>query len=97
MQLVIHVDGSEVCSHAISERKRITLGRSQSCGLVIAHPRVSNTHCRISLTEKSGESMKNACCSVEDLSRNGTFVNGVKVGQNNHKSFGFVYSLHYVY
>ena len=97
MLLVIYVDGSEVCSHAISGRKWITIGRSQSCGLVITHPRLSSTHCRMSLTEQSGDTMKNARCLVEDLSRNGTFVNGVKVGQNNHESFGFVSSLNYFY
>ena len=97
MLLLINVDGSEVCSHAISGRKWITIGRSQSCGLVITHPRLSSTHCRMSLTEQSGDTIKNARCLVEDLSRNGTFVNGVKVGRNNYKSFGFVYSLYYLY
>jgi ABC-type multidrug transport system ATPase subunit len=49
------------------------IGSSSECDLVVSHATVSRRHCRLTLTGGTYE--------LEDLqSRNGTFVNGVRIG-----------------
>ena len=52
------------------------LGRSKSCRTVLAHSRVSAQHCVIYRGQENASSVQ-----LEDLSRYGTFINGVLVGK----------------
>ena len=52
----------------------ITLGRSDSCAVVIAHPIVSRLHARIELQH-------DRYLLFDAGSANGTFVNGVRIEQ----------------
>ena len=47
---------------------QMTIGRNAACACQIEDTRISGTHCRI--FRENGE------CKLEDLSTNGTFVNG---------------------
>lgn len=55
----------------------VTIGRKTSCQLVVpdAHAYVSGEHCRVRTTAKP------SVASVEDLSANGTFLNGQRIGK----------------
>ena len=57
----------------VSIDKRLTIGRSSKCDLSIPdQPEISGNHCLLELKENS--------VSITDLnSRNGTFVNGVRI------------------
>ncbi|TPX32921.1 hypothetical protein SmJEL517_g04100 [Synchytrium microbalum] len=55
-------------------------GRHADCDVLIADSRVSSRHCLLSLTDG------NRVAELEDLSSNGTFVNGVVVGRGNKVS-----------
>ena len=52
----------------------ILVGRNPGCDVVLEDPKVSSRHCII--LREGGE------VYLEDTSRNGVFVNGVKVGKN---------------
>ncbi len=57
----------------------LTLGRSHDCDIVIDNSGVSKRHAKISL--------KNNMLTLEDLkSRNGTFINGLRIRQKNIQS-----------
>jgi pSer/pThr/pTyr-binding forkhead associated (FHA) protein len=58
-----------------SERKEIILGRSASCTVKLDDTRCSSNHCKISFELISNE----WAFTIEDLSTNGTFLNGQKV------------------
>ena len=53
----------------------ITLGRSPSCTVKLDDNRCSGTHCKV-LCEQVGNDW---VVSIEDLSTNGTFIDGIKV------------------
>lgn len=55
------------------EAVQTTIGRSGACTLRLNHPKVSSTHARLSHDK--------ANAILEDLSTNGTYVNGIKVGK----------------
>ncbi|CAE8644257.1 unnamed protein product [Polarella glacialis] len=62
----------------------LTIGRKTSCELLMpeAHAYVSGEHCRVrSVVQES-----KFCVDLEDLSGNGTYVNGGKVGKGNHRN-----------
>jgi DNA-binding winged helix-turn-helix (wHTH) protein len=59
----------------------ITLGRSDSCAVVIAHPIVSRLHARIELQH-------DRYLLFDAGSANGTFVNGVRIEQGHQLSTG---------
>eukprot|EP00930_Biecheleria_cincta_P031654 TRINITY_DN21968_c0_g1_i1.p1 TRINITY_DN21968_c0_g1~~TRINITY_DN21968_c0_g1_i1.p1 ORF type:complete len:582 (+),score=139.24 TRINITY_DN21968_c0_g1_i1:42-1787(+) len=56
-----------------------SIGRKASCDLILpeAHAYVSGEHCRVKWGDEEGHQV----LQVEDLSGNGTFVNGSKVGR----------------
>ncbi|GAA6010087.1 hypothetical protein JCM11491_005861 [Sporobolomyces phaffii] len=53
-----------------------TIGRHPKNDLRLNSPKVSNNHARITLSERDG------LVKLEDLSTNGTFVRGIKIGKN---------------
>jgi len=53
----------------------IVFGRGGDCQIRVCHPAISGQHCRISR-------QSNGVVFVKDLSTNGTFVNGEKVGKS---------------
>ncbi|KAG8901787.1 hypothetical protein FRB99_005104 [Tulasnella sp. 403] len=59
-----------------------TFGRNPSNTIVVAAPKISGRHCEVRLvTEPDGSSSVN----LTDLSSNGTYVNGLKVGRGRHQ------------
>eukprot|EP00026_Physarum_polycephalum_P004954 Phypoly_transcript_04980.p1 GENE.Phypoly_transcript_04980~~Phypoly_transcript_04980.p1 ORF type:complete len:613 (+),score=127.34 Phypoly_transcript_04980:80-1840(+) len=70
----------------------LTIGRKRDSDLVLKEPTVSSRHCKISLDSVSKQVF------VEDLSSNGTFVNGLRapkgkpVAIKNHDRISFVVS-----
>ncbi|EMD33747.1 hypothetical protein CERSUDRAFT_125997 [Gelatoporia subvermispora B] len=66
----------------IKTRPQYTIGRNpdhSDCRLM--GMKISNTHCRISW---DGKEDRIAAITVHDLSSNGTFVNGIKIGKGRH-------------
>ncbi|KAF2963129.1 hypothetical protein GQX73_g10441 [Xylaria multiplex] len=57
------------------------IGRHHECDIVINQPHVSNRHCLL-FPENRGEEV---VALIEDLSSNGTFVNGEIIGRNNQR------------
>ena len=57
---------------------KVSIGREQTCDIVIVTDVVSKVHCEFKTNEQDG------CvrCLLTDLSFNGTYVNGIKVGRN---------------
>ncbi|KAI5117858.1 hypothetical protein M0805_007701 [Coniferiporia weirii] len=56
-----------------------TIGRSSDNLIIFPNLKVSNKHCQISW---DGNMSKDATVTVQDLSSNGTFINGRKIGRN---------------
>lgn len=56
---------------------RVALGRKEGSDIIINEPVVSGTHCYITVTSNHG-------AYIEDVSTNGTYVNGVKIGKGSH-------------
>ncbi|KAI9146473.1 kinase-like domain-containing protein [Paraphysoderma sedebokerense] len=53
------------------------IGRARTCDIVMESPECSKRHCRIyTVRDQTGE---NVLCMVEDLSTNGTYVNGKRL------------------
>jgi pSer/pThr/pTyr-binding forkhead associated (FHA) protein len=73
----------------VPDNGAVVVGRSSHCDLIVDHPSVSRRHARVTRTGDSG-------VRVVDLgSRNGTFVDGVRVGEavvpnGRHVRFGGV-------
>lgn len=59
----------------------MTIGRRPDCDVLLTFPSISSVHCRLVLEDDGG-------LSVEDTSRNGTFVNDVMLGKGGKKRLG---------
>jgi len=57
------------------------IGRHPECDRVIPRPTISNRHCLFFREQKDGTTI----AMVEDLSSNGTFVNGIPLGRNKRR------------
>jgi predicted component of type VI protein secretion system len=66
----------EACGNAQVHLLETVLGRAATCHVQIENPYVSGRHARVMLDPNDGS------VSLEDLSSNGCFVNGKKVGRN---------------
>lgn len=64
--------------------KDVVLGRQSTCDVRIADASISGRHCRLFREAEPGG--PRCAYFVEDLSTNGTFVDGVRVGQHNKVS-----------
>jgi len=53
---------------------RVSLGRKQGCDILLSDVVVSGIHCYITMNSMSA-------ATVEDMSTNGTYINGVKIGK----------------
>jgi hypothetical protein len=63
-------EGGRVCAVAVD--RRLVLGRTPECDIVLRSARVSRRHCAVAIMDGDG--------AIEDLqSANGTFVNGARV------------------
>ncbi|ORX91130.1 Pkinase-domain-containing protein [Basidiobolus meristosporus CBS 931.73] len=62
------------------------LGRHSECDVIFTHPQISNRHCLI-FKENRVETQTGPvdCIFIEDLSTNGTYVNGKKIGRNQRR------------
>ncbi|BFZ62751.1 serine/threonine protein kinase [Saitoella coloradoensis] len=58
------------------------LGRSEECDVIIRDPQISNRHC---LIYKETLASGNLAVFIEDMSANGTYINGQKLGRNNRQ------------
>ena len=67
------VSGQTVSESLVYIPLQFSIGRNDTCNVVIAGSVVSSVHCRIICGPK---------IELTDLSSNGTFVNGVKIGKN---------------
>ncbi|KAI8080057.1 kinase-like domain-containing protein [Halteromyces radiatus] len=63
--------------------QEITIGRAKTNTIVVDSELVSRTHCRIYLLATSED---HHMVYVEDFSRGGTFLNGVRIGKGNHRA-----------
>lgn len=65
-------------SFPLPENGGFAIGRKAACQLPIpeSHAYVSGEHCRLRMADGAGEAQ------LEDLSANGTFINGKRVGKN---------------
>ena len=70
-------DGAAPLTAVLLRESTHVLGRSKSCRTVLAHSRVSAQHCVI----YRGQGQSASSVQLDDLSRYGTFVNGVLVGK----------------
>lgn len=62
--------------------KVFNIGRHASCQVKIFDTRISNVHCRISEVDQADQAANaGAPARITDLSTNGTFLNGVKIGR----------------
>ncbi|TDL21747.1 kinase-like protein [Rickenella mellea] len=57
----------------------VTFGRAIECAQRIDDIKISNFHCRLMW---DGQENENSLVTVTDLSSNGTFINGIKIGKN---------------
>ncbi|KAK9695576.1 serine/threonine protein kinase [Basidiobolus ranarum] len=62
------------------------LGRHKECDIIFNHPQISNRHCLI-FKENRVDTQTGPvdCIFIEDLSTNGTYVNGKKIGRNQRR------------
>jgi pSer/pThr/pTyr-binding forkhead associated (FHA) protein len=58
-----------------------TIGRNETSDLSIQQAVVSAVHCKIFVRPSAAAASVGVCVTLTDLSSNGTFVNGVKVGK----------------
>ena len=65
--------------------KEVVLGRQSTCDVRIIDASISGRHCRLFREIEPGVSGR--AYFVEDLSTNGTFIDGTRVGQHNKVSF----------
>jgi E3 ubiquitin-protein ligase CHFR len=73
---LISVNPSKAASIDLSSSSSfLTLGRSADCSIKLDDNRCSGTHCRVSWEQVGNDWV----VSIEDLSTNGTFLDGVKV------------------
>ena len=64
----------------------ITIGRRQECNLVFNRPTVSGIHCEIQIEE-------GGLVLTDQYSRNGTFINGIRVGASTRLDSGVILRL----
>ncbi|KAJ2317707.1 hypothetical protein GGI00_006728, partial [Coemansia sp. RSA 2681] len=71
--------GDQISDHDIHLDSPVVIGRHRSCNIQVTSTVSSNRHCTISaIVEKESRDLLIVC---EDLSSNGTFWNGKKIGK----------------
>ncbi|KAK9704130.1 serine/threonine protein kinase, variant 2 [Basidiobolus ranarum] len=69
-----------------TDGKGYLLGRHPECDVTINHPQISNRHCLVFKENKiDTQTGPQECVFIEDLSSNGTRVNGKKIGRNQRR------------
>ncbi|KAJ1963194.1 hypothetical protein IWQ62_003291 [Dispira parvispora] len=65
--------------------KGCTVGRSSICDVHISGKMISQTHCRVFTNDRpeTWDQVRPVAVFIQDLSTNGTFVNGTLLGKNN--------------
>ncbi|KAJ2032513.1 hypothetical protein IWW57_000180 [Coemansia sp. S610] len=77
---VVWKRGDLISDHDIFLDSTVVIGRHKSCHILVTSTVSSNRHCTISaIVEKESRDVLIVC---EDLSSNGTFWNGKKIGKN---------------
>jgi serine/threonine protein kinase len=61
----------------------LLLGRQKACDVRLTDVRISGKHCRIFKVQSQDKKLTKESFYIEDLSSNGTFVNGTKIGKGN--------------
>eukprot|EP00743_Colponemidia_sp_Colp-15_P010149 GILK01011148.1.p1 GENE.GILK01011148.1~~GILK01011148.1.p1 ORF type:complete len:557 (+),score=53.29 GILK01011148.1:60-1673(+) len=69
-------------SNILLDKDNVTIGRRDENDAVIADARVSSNHCSVSRVTETKDGVPVVSFVLCDVSSNGTFVNGKKVGKN---------------